>query len=967
MTSEKMPLMLDNTMPVDLNDVDDLFGDGVGLSLPVRAQSKPLQQRMDDVRIRGCCQAVAWSRTGAIANITPDGQHVELRYLRRSPDDGSWELSEPTTCPFVQGAPTIPIVHLVWAGTSSPDLAVIDAVGRVIIVSFSISLNHPFIQRKWDADPTDDIYTVVGAYWLSVAPSAQQVSLGSALLPSCSDHRKPSYNVMYGPATKYGNGYTYESSFVQAGGPSHPNPAKSALFTITTHGVLRMFWSNNNNRIEETTLELESVSASDELITHAAFASEKRHLLLALATRSKQLRLIKIEIHWGQPSQADKAPGRLTGNLSPSLVEKHLAATNWLQGGSGDSSLDTSIVELSHLEVLPSVIDNTGKNTTPPMVVTLRSRTPNEGSYQLVQTIVDRWEAVEQQQDLQSAYEQLSNRRNSVSSELPIMTQLHKVTPVTFNKVVVAFHITSFGKTLVLAFADGTVEHRDRFTFEELYTNHELDKIMNLRQVGWTFTDEGPCQQVAFSPTYCSMVQMGEDGKVRWNRLHYPSGDIGNSMQDAYYSGSVAALTVTAAPSVFYQNNYDDILAIVRPYTSKKRFVQDWITELIRILKIQIDYSEDTHHDALVRNGSLQYCLSIMNALGFRGDFSPRSFQGKFSMLFLNVRNIVVLVTIASNTPVTVREKLSPLDEPEVIETLAGCAKWALDLIAWLMDCLFELMNDSHFQELLTRERFQEIAPYLHEKNNVALHFILSSSSRGFLSAVCRRLAHLEAVSTRAIEFYRRQSAAADGASGGRAAPQLQQAYQKMQQVTSSGLVKVSEVEALLTELSKEIRQAYQYFLPNLVKAQPNAPQGKQIDMAVKSARVQLELTMLLSASPPAPFLQIMKKFFTTDLPAFRNSIDPAQLFFANYDLLEVQDSESSLAAKKARGMLYVDVFKRTEIRPLPNKQWRRCSRCASVMEDVFGSRSGLTFVLGQQRKCSCGGQWTLLPKGKVA
>lgn len=118
---------------------------------------------------------MAWSRTGTIANITPDGQNVELRYLRRSPDDGSWDLSEPTTCPFVKGSPTIPIVHLVWAGTSSPDLAVIDSVGRVIIVSFSITLNHPFVQRKWDTDPTDDVHTIVGAYWLNVAPSNQQV------------------------------------------------------------------------------------------------------------------------------------------------------------------------------------------------------------------------------------------------------------------------------------------------------------------------------------------------------------------------------------------------------------------------------------------------------------------------------------------------------------------------------------------------------------------------------------------------------------------------------------------------------------------------------------------------------------------------------------------------------------------------------------------------------------------------
>jgi mediator of RNA polymerase II transcription subunit 16 len=98
--------------------------------------------------------------------------------------------------------------------------------------------------------------------------------------------------------------------------------------------------------------------------------------------------------------------------------------------------------------------------------------------------------------------------------------------------------------------------------------------------------------------------------------------------------------------------------------SSRTGFVQDWITELIRILKIQVDYSEDTHHDALVRNGSLQYCFSIMNALGFRGELNSRSFQGRFSMLALNVRNAVVLVTIASNTPLTVREKLSPLDEP---------------------------------------------------------------------------------------------------------------------------------------------------------------------------------------------------------------------------------------------------------------------------------------------------------------
>lgn len=56
MTANKMPMMLDNGMAVDLNGVDDLFGDAVGLSLPVRIQGKHLNQRMDELRSRGSCQ-----------------------------------------------------------------------------------------------------------------------------------------------------------------------------------------------------------------------------------------------------------------------------------------------------------------------------------------------------------------------------------------------------------------------------------------------------------------------------------------------------------------------------------------------------------------------------------------------------------------------------------------------------------------------------------------------------------------------------------------------------------------------------------------------------------------------------------------------------------------------------------------------------------------------------------------------
>ncbi|KAM0522331.1 hypothetical protein ACHAPE_001920 [Trichoderma viride] len=637
--------------------------------------------------------------------------------------------------------------------------------------------------------------------------------------------------------------------------------------------------------MEETTMELESVNSLDELVTHAALASDRRHLLVAVATSSKQLRLLKIEIQWGGPgSQPDKNPLPQNARLSPSLVEKHLAATTWLQTGPRDANNDISMAELSHLHVLPSIMDNTGKSIVPPTIVAIRTRSPTPGSYQVAQTVIDRWEAVsEPRQNLHQAFEQLGSRRNSDATEQTAPIRLRKLEPIILNKMVISFQSTQFGKVLILTMADGTVEYRDRYTFEEMYTIEDSNKVMNLRQVGWAFGGEGPCQQVAFSPTQCSMIQMSEDGKIKWCKLQYPLGDIGNSHQDAHYASSVAGLAVATASAIWYQANYDDMLAIVAPYTSKRRFIQDWTNEMIKVLKIQVDYSEELHHDSLMRNLPLQGILSIMNSLGFKGEMHARSFQGKFAMVYLNARNVVVLITLASNMPATAREKMSPLDEPEQL-------------------------------------------------------------------------------STKANEFYRRQPQMGVDQTGAPRPlnPQLQQAYQKMQQITSSCLIKAGEFEKLLNILGGDVRQAYQSFLPTLVKNQTGAPQGKQIDMAVKAAQIQLELSMLLAASPPAPFVPVIKKLFTKDLPAFKSLTDPAKLFFANYDLLGVQDDKSQLPKD-----VYIDLFRKAEIK-LGAQQWRRCTRCASVMEDVFGTRPGYTFVLGQQRRCACGGVWALLPKGKL-
>lgn len=121
-------------------------------------------------------RAVAWSKSGVIASISPDGKSVQVRVPRADPADGSWVLGEPTTIDLITATSSNPIVHLAWAPTTAHELAVIDATGRVAIVAFTGALNRPYPTRKWDDDHVDDLHAVVGCFWLNLASQHKNVS-----------------------------------------------------------------------------------------------------------------------------------------------------------------------------------------------------------------------------------------------------------------------------------------------------------------------------------------------------------------------------------------------------------------------------------------------------------------------------------------------------------------------------------------------------------------------------------------------------------------------------------------------------------------------------------------------------------------------------------------------------------------------------------------------------------------------
>jgi mediator of RNA polymerase II transcription subunit 16 len=124
-------------------------------------------------------RGIAWSKWGSIASITPNGAALELRNLRCNPENGTWALSEPTPIPPLTTSTDEGLLkHLCWSPTGS-ELAVIDAAGRVTILTLFSSLNKPALARPHETDPMDDLHAIVGCYWLNLAPFPSNRPVGS--------------------------------------------------------------------------------------------------------------------------------------------------------------------------------------------------------------------------------------------------------------------------------------------------------------------------------------------------------------------------------------------------------------------------------------------------------------------------------------------------------------------------------------------------------------------------------------------------------------------------------------------------------------------------------------------------------------------------------------------------------------------------------------------------------------------
>ncbi|KAG9245029.1 mediator of RNA polymeras-like protein II transcription subunit 16 [Calycina marina] len=974
---------------MDDMQVDDLFGDDAGLSLmdghslqEARPPTKELYLRQDELRASGCCQEIAWSKLGIVASITPDGCSVRLQNPRCNPVDGSWALGQALKDLEQIGSPDLPLKHLAWS-PHGVELAVVDSVGRITILNITQTSNRPQTAKKAHEEMVDDLQRVVGCYWLNPAPSHANRPVQ-----------------LSGPAVRDSSStpYRFETTAAPVLGPSHPNHNKSAFVCVSAGGCLKVIYPLNPYINPQTGqhsppvwrefhTELESISSSDDLITHAAICSDKPNmfnppnptaksggsigppLLITFATTSKQLRTVRALIDWNiqQKDNAKEKPNSVTVEMAPFVKSKHIAATSWLpDAANGDTSeMDHTMLQLSKLEILPPSSDSSGRPALPPTIITIRSYLPPPNIYnQEVRSIIDSWEVREKQLSIHPAFEQLGSKKEK-KDKLGSVVYHKKGESCSINKFVLSVQTMNFGTVLLITYSDGGVEYRDRTTFQETFLEDgSFDRVWHLTQLGWAYNDTEPCLQSTVSSTNHSMAQITNDGTVKWRKMEYKHGGLRSAMDDkGFHAAANAAFAITVANCIWNNINYDDILAAI-PKDVKSSSYNDWLLGLSRILQnMNCDYSEDTNLIALIRNTPLQFMMGINLSLGFNGENRPRSLPGKFAWITLQIRAFEVSVTMAYSVKTGGPR---PFQDPEMILSLVGSVNWTYDLMAWIIDNLSTIQAETtgriDFTDASTLS-LPELLNYLKKSNNIALHLLLSSVSRGFLSGICKRLITLD-------NFARQNSENIDDTNTGSSLQALIQQSSRIYTLTNNSIVKPKVFDTFLASVSTACSNAY------------NAHRITSSSNGRDTQRNDIEHKMVLGGAFPDAFKSVLIELFRSDglLSTIRSEIDLQKLMFHDFSILELDEDEFSVRERKKRNMT-IDCFRKTWLRNPPLhgsndgseepkgakglKKWRRCARCSSVMEEPGFTKPSLGWLSGQQKRCYCAGLWDAVDEGK--
>lgn len=103
-----------------------------------------------------------------------------------------------------------------------------------------------------------------------------------------------------------------------------------------------------------------------------------------------------------------------------------------------------------------------------------------------------------------------------------------------------------------------------------------------------------------------------------------------------------------ALEKIIFSASIDDVLAVVSQFKGLqgRNLSDDLISELSRNAKVNCDYSEHEHHEALLQNTGMSTTLGLLLSLGYTGEGSHRDFGSTIAWMTLQMRSCANMMSV---------------------------------------------------------------------------------------------------------------------------------------------------------------------------------------------------------------------------------------------------------------------------------------------------------------------------------
>ena len=660
-----------------------------------------------------------------------------------------------------------------------------------------------------------------------------------------------------------------------------------------------------------TSVRLENINSSHEMLSHAAMGEETDHLMLVTHDLARGFRLYKITINW-HASQQTRPNGPPYTAVSPTFEVGHLTVIEHVRAQQADAA---RLSDLRLIPAIPTIADATALTYPTILAIFTHATLPADPTQQRQEpfSVIARWHVESVVPALHESFAKL--KVNGTTPAQSPVTVLRRQEDVFTGKLILS--VVSQYHNTILAFgaSDGTIEFRDRITMTSIEWDGDTTTVSSLPQAGFEQMMGDHNIHTVMSPDGSALASVKPDSTlaIKMMALRYGWQPLEDGISDPRGLIEAAVVCLARQYSILCCSNTsnDESLALV-PNDLSTELRTLFIREVTKITNRTLDMSmQDANRQQMmaIREPLLSRALSAQFVLLNSPSTMERDFSGKVAYAFLNMRlACTALMTVAARP-----QNQVPVP-PGVYTSLRGQVAWGSDLLVYITENLIYAERRFHQGAGLSAQ--QAISSFISQRDNPAIHLLLNTFTRTYIRM-------LSSFIPKFLTFVQKEM------SNARSVQERQQLEEAFQRGTSLPF-KYLNFDAFMADIDTALRNTY---TTNSIPA---------------DRRAEIELSLLTEPTIPDELQPALHHLLHTSLPNFIPNVDVSALYFRDTTWLGIEQSNAR----------QYDIITKQPITKGVNL--RVCRRCGAVMEDPSQEkvRELPHWFTHAQRHCVCGNYW---------